>query len=115
MNSDAHIVSYSNHNVVAIETVNSGDEHKRPGAAVLRRNRLLAVTGSDQELTLQEEVIMMENSFQRERLEHEVWESRCRIDEQGLVLDTRSQQLLNTHASMSNRVVLSLNAELKRT
>jgi hypothetical protein len=94
MNPDAFIVPYSNQ-VESVDTAKSSDESKIPRGAMLRRSRLLAVTGHDQELALQEEVVLVENSFQRERLEHELWESRRRIEEQGLVLDTRSQQLLN--------------------
>ncbi|KAG6942286.1 hypothetical protein JG688_00018213 [Phytophthora aleatoria] len=66
--------------------------------AMIRRNRTLAVNVSRQEIEVREVVFAMEHSGQRDDLERELQESRRRIDEQGLVLDMRSQQLLNyTH------------------
>ncbi|KAL3659671.1 hypothetical protein V7S43_015346 [Phytophthora oleae] len=100
MDNAATIVPYNKYGCGSAGIAVSGDESSEHGVegTLVRRNRLLAVTGNHQEFSLHEEVVLMENNLHRERLEHEMWESRRRIDEQGAALEHRSQQLLNdTH------------------
>ncbi|KAG3174294.1 hypothetical protein PC128_g18093 [Phytophthora cactorum] len=97
MNPGASIVPYNEQNSAAADAVESGGETGMLGA-MIRRNRTLAVNVNRQKIEVREEVFAMEHSGQRDDLERELQESRRRIDEQGLVLDMRSQQLLNyTH------------------
>ncbi|EGZ25482.1 hypothetical protein PHYSODRAFT_326492 [Phytophthora sojae] len=100
----APLVSYTSELHDDDQALQSGNPPHAAGlnGAVVRRNRSISIKDQQKHLSVQEELVLVDGSIERQAMELQLQEARRRTEEQTLVLDMRTQQLLNyTHEHVS--------------